>query len=185
VRAKGTFAVTPGEVLQVNVGCVGKNGKRPHPRLGRQGRNNDANGGNGVAGVKRPLVHRNRRSGGASDIRQGGTALSNRIIVGAAAADQVTPRPVARQQPAEEEGSPRASKAGGLAPRRPLYWRCGRHAGSRGCRGTTSSYCDKAGNAATGPTGADGSTDGSFASGPGGGGYNGGGSGATVSCDSA
>ena len=60
-------------------------------------------------------------------------------------------------------GAPPSSCVGGAG---------GTQAGG-GAGGTTSNWCDKAGNAATGPTGADGVADGFFASGPGGGGYNG------------
>jgi N-acetylneuraminic acid mutarotase len=57
-RVQSTLAVTPGQTLYVLVG-------------GQGGSSGGYNGGNGV----------NRKGGGASDVRQGGTALTDRKIV--------------------------------------------------------------------------------------------------------
>lgn len=73
-RAKGakvvtTLTVTPGETLGVYVGGVGGDGAASV--AGSAGWNGGAAGGNGGAGG----------GGGASDIRQGGSALADRIVV--------------------------------------------------------------------------------------------------------
>ena len=74
--AKGTIAVTPGEVLNVYVGGIGLAMNTPPLTLygGWNGGGNsysEAGSSYGASG------------GGASDVRRGGTALSNRIIVAA------------------------------------------------------------------------------------------------------
>jgi hypothetical protein len=63
-----TISVTPGESLQVIVGGVGGTGGLAG---GAGGCNGGGNGGGGGAG-----------GGGASDVRQGGTALANRVVIG-------------------------------------------------------------------------------------------------------
>lgn len=184
-EAKGTFAVTPGEVLQVNVGCVGKDANAHTPGSGGRGGNNDANGGNGVAGVNVPSFTATGGGGGGSDIRQGGTALSNRIIVGGGGGGSGDAGTSGTAAVGGGGGFPAGQPGGGTgAPPSSCVGGAGGTQTAGGPGGTTSNWCDKAGNAATGPTGADGITNGFFASGPGGGGYNGGGSGATVGCDS-
>lgn len=74
-RATAIFAVTPGETLQINVGCRGGAGlEAPGPggsggfNGGGTGGTADANGG-GAGG------------GGASDVRRGAFALADRLIV--------------------------------------------------------------------------------------------------------
>ncbi len=62
-RVAATIPVTPGEVLQINVG--------------QQGTTSNVFGGGGTFGISSNA----RGGGGASDIRQGGTDLTNRIIV--------------------------------------------------------------------------------------------------------
>jgi hypothetical protein len=67
-----TVAVTPGESIQVNVGCRGTDS--PSNTAGAGGFNGGADGGLGVnAG--------GGGGGGASDVRQAGTALANRVVV--------------------------------------------------------------------------------------------------------
>lgn len=67
-----TVTVTPGETLQINVGCQG--GDSPSNTPGAGGFNGGADGGLGVnAG--------GGGGGGASDVRQGGTTLADRIVV--------------------------------------------------------------------------------------------------------
>ena len=61
-----TVSVTPGEILAVFVGCKGGDGGSTG---GPGGFNGGAKGGNGAGG-----------GGGASDVRQGGSALANRIV---------------------------------------------------------------------------------------------------------
>lgn len=61
-RALGTLATTPGETLRIYVGASGANG----------GYNGGGSGG-GTGAIN---------GGGASDIRQGGSALANRVAVG-------------------------------------------------------------------------------------------------------
>jgi hypothetical protein len=184
-EAMGTFAVTPGEVLQINVACAGGDANARSPGLGGRGGNGDADGGNGVPGVDVPSFTATGGGGGASDIRQGGTALSDRVIVaggGGGSGDAGTSGTGAAGggggfptgQPGGGTGSAPSSCFGGR----------GGTPGSGGAGGATSGYCDIAGITATGPTGADGQTSADFASGPGGGGYTGGGSGATEDCDS-
>jgi len=86
-RTSAELIVTPGEVLQVNVGGVGtdatgdrRNGEAPEAYDSAEGGgsggiggfNGGGYGGSGGGG-----------GGGASDIRQGGTALDDRVVVGA------------------------------------------------------------------------------------------------------
>jgi hypothetical protein len=66
-KASGTLAVTPGQVLNIFVGGAGA--------TPTGGFNGGANGGNVNAGG----------GGGASDVRVGGVAAANRVIVGAGA----------------------------------------------------------------------------------------------------
>src|SRR6476661_3547772 len=70
-RAVGTIAVTPGEVLSIYVGGQGSIGTSGATVAG--GYNG---GGTGAAGG-------GGGGGGASDVRQGGTALVNRVVTGA------------------------------------------------------------------------------------------------------
>lgn len=65
-RVQTTVTVTPGETLYIYVGGVGGNTGTAGYNGGGTGRNESYDGGGG---------------GGATDIRQGGTALGNRIIV--------------------------------------------------------------------------------------------------------
>ena len=75
-RVVATLAVTPGMVLYCYVGNVGGNGCYcGTPAGGANGSGGGANGGSGSGG--------GGGGGGASDIRIGGTALSNRVVVGA------------------------------------------------------------------------------------------------------
>jgi hypothetical protein len=75
-RAVATIAVTPGEVLQVNVGGSGE------AAVGASGGAGGFNGGGagGSAGGGGADVG-GGGGGGASDVRQGGAALSNRVVV--------------------------------------------------------------------------------------------------------
>lgn len=70
---EGRLAVTPGQVLYVNVGAIGKNGS-----AWAGGGNNGFNGGGTYNGGQAVT---GGGGGGASDIRIGGTALTNRAIV--------------------------------------------------------------------------------------------------------
>lgn len=74
-RVQGTITTTPGEVLQINVGGVGGAGGTTVG--GTPGWNGGGSGGGWSGGRS------GGGGGGASDIRRGGTALSNRIIVAA------------------------------------------------------------------------------------------------------
>lgn len=65
-RVQTTIAVTPGESLQINVG-------------GSIASTSGGTNGGGTGGTGGPT--NGRGGGGASDIRQGGTALANRIVV--------------------------------------------------------------------------------------------------------
>jgi hypothetical protein len=64
-RSLAIIAVTPGETLQINVGCQGTANSSGAPA----GWNGGGAGPNGLSG------------GGASDVRRGGSALTDRIIV--------------------------------------------------------------------------------------------------------
>lgn len=66
-RVEGAMTVTPGEVLSVWVGGQGSQAVNPGG-LGGAGRNNGSRGASG---------------GGATDIRQGGSAVSNRVAIAA------------------------------------------------------------------------------------------------------
>ena len=75
-RVQATLAVSPGMVLYCYVGNVGGNGCYcGTPAGGANGSGGGANGGAGSGG--------GGGGGGATDIRIGGTALSNRVVVGA------------------------------------------------------------------------------------------------------
>ncbi len=69
---QATLTVTPGEVLQINVGGAGGPGGTTVG--GTAGWNGGGIGGGWSGG---------RSGGGASDVRQGGAALANRVLVGA------------------------------------------------------------------------------------------------------
>lgn len=64
--------VTPGETLQINVGGAGQDGVQTTSGTG--GYNGGANGGTGAGWA-------GGGGGGASDVRQGGTSLADRVIV--------------------------------------------------------------------------------------------------------
>ncbi|MBL0017564.1 MAG: T9SS type A sorting domain-containing protein [Bacteroidetes bacterium] len=74
-RVQGTITTTPGEVLQINVG--GQGGAGGTTVGGTAGWNGGGIGGGWSGGRS------GGGGGGATDIRRGGTALSNRIIVAA------------------------------------------------------------------------------------------------------
>ena len=69
------ITVTPGEVLQVNVGGAGGAGNAAGPIVGAGGFNGGATAGAGTIP--------GGGGGGASDVRQGGVALANRVVVAA------------------------------------------------------------------------------------------------------
>jgi hypothetical protein len=83
-KASATIAVTPGEVLHINVGSAGGNSQ-----VGATGGggNNPADGwgGNGGGTVPSlcPTCDGGAGGGGSSDVRQGGTALADRVLVAA------------------------------------------------------------------------------------------------------
>lgn len=81
-RAAGTVAVTPGQVLQVNVGGAGENG--PLTSAGSAGGFN----GGGASGTNASPSPGG--GGGASDVRIGTYALSERIVVGGGGGGQGT-----------------------------------------------------------------------------------------------
>jgi hypothetical protein len=90
-RATATIAVTPGETLHINVGGAGGDvvGKF-NPTRGAPGINGGGTGGQGSSGSGGTGAG---GGGGASDVRQGGSALTNRIVVaggGGGAAPQTT-----------------------------------------------------------------------------------------------
>lgn len=74
-RVQGSVSVTPGETLYIYVG--GQGGSPSGSPGAPGGFNGGANGGNGSGGNPG-----GRGGGGASDIRQGGTALAHRVVVG-------------------------------------------------------------------------------------------------------
>jgi hypothetical protein len=90
-HATTTFAVTPGETLQINVGGVGGDVVgRFNPTRGVAGLNGGGTGGQGSSGSGGTGAG---GGGGASDVRQGGTSLANRVVVaggGGGAAPQTT-----------------------------------------------------------------------------------------------
>jgi large repetitive protein len=73
-RVQATLAVTPGEVLNIYVG--GQGGPGGTTVGGTAGYNGGGTGGGWPGGRS------GGGGGGASDIRQGGTALSNRVVIG-------------------------------------------------------------------------------------------------------
>ncbi|KAA0232583.1 MAG: hypothetical protein JJLCMIEE_03346 [Acidimicrobiales bacterium] len=74
-----TIAVTPGESLQVNVGGRGGDGGSDPPGAG--GFNGGGSGGTGADGNGPNFG--GAGGGGSSDVRQGGTLLDARVVVGA------------------------------------------------------------------------------------------------------
>jgi hypothetical protein len=75
-RSTCTIATTPGETLTITVG--GQGGAASGVTGGAAGSNGGASGGTGGVGGTG-----GGGGGGASDVRQGGTALANRVCVGA------------------------------------------------------------------------------------------------------
>lgn len=71
-RVQATLAVTPGETLYLFVGGVGQSGAGTAPILGGYNGGAGGSGSSGFAGGG---------GGGATDIRIGGTALGNRVLV--------------------------------------------------------------------------------------------------------
>jgi len=185
-EATGTIAVQPGEVLQVNVGCAGSDASGHTPGTGGGGGDNDANGGNGVLGANVPIFTATGGGGGASDIRQGGTTLANRVVVGGgggSGGDAGTSGTGAAGGGGGFPNGQDGATSGGISPG--CVGGSGGTQSSGGAGGTTNANCDIAGTPATGPSGANGVSNGTtgFGSGAGGGGFNGGGSGATTSDD--
>ncbi|MBK9190431.1 MAG: T9SS type A sorting domain-containing protein [Crocinitomicaceae bacterium] len=72
-RIQADLTVVPGTTLNIYVGGAGTNGVPPTPGVG--GFNGGGNGGNGYSS------YAGGGGGGASDIRIGGTALNDRVIV--------------------------------------------------------------------------------------------------------
>jgi len=70
VITKNCFSVTPGQVLNIYVGG-----------MGTQGANSGGWNGGGTGHTTATVAYRSWGGGGASDIRIGGTALANRVIV--------------------------------------------------------------------------------------------------------
>jgi hypothetical protein len=184
-EALGTFAVTPGDVLQINVGCAGGSAVGHTPGLGGRGGDNDANGGDGVAGSDFSPFTASGGGGGASDVRQGGTALSDRVVVGGGGGGAGDAGDSGTGSTGGAGGFPSGLPGGGTgAPPSSCNGGGGGTQSGGGAGGAISNWCSIAGTTAVGPSGADGVSTGVFASGGGGGGYNGGGSGATMHCSS-
>jgi hypothetical protein len=89
-ETSASLAVTPGEVLQLNVGCVG--GASPSNTPGTAGFNGGGLGGLGVQAG-------GGGGGGASDVRVGGSTLADRVLVagggGGGGGDQQAASPLA------------------------------------------------------------------------------------------
>jgi Glycine rich protein len=85
--ASATLAVTPGEVLDVNVGCGGQSSRLRQagfPGLTGPLNHGFLGGGHGGAGtpnLQPPLFYGGAQGGGASDVRRGGSRLKHRILV--------------------------------------------------------------------------------------------------------
>jgi len=124
-QATATIPVTPGESLQINVGCHGGAGGSPADENGGAGGFNaglagDGDGGSGpIAGYLG-----GGGGGGASDVRRGGTALIDRVVVAGlpaplATADQEREAEVAEARPPVgrlPDQGPRALRATWGAP---------------------------------------------------------------------
>lgn len=78
-HVRGTLAVTAGDVLQINVGGGGVTGNGVANGPANPGGWN----GGGYSGISTTGGPAGNGGGGASDVRHGGSALSNRVIVGA------------------------------------------------------------------------------------------------------
>jgi Glycine rich protein/SprB repeat/Secretion system C-terminal sorting domain len=146
-RVQATVAVTPGEILNIYVG--GQGGPGGTTIGGTAGYNGGGVGGGWSGGRS------GGGGGGASDIRQGGTALSNRVVIGAG--------------------------GGGTGVNFSSGNRGGDGGGLTGANGLTGTYLgagatQSAGGAPNGVLGAGGNAPGGQTGGGGGGGYYGGGS---------
>jgi hypothetical protein len=75
--AKAHLAVTPGESLDINVGGRGEDSVD-----GLSGHGGENGGGDGGSGVSTDSDEGGAGGGGASDIRQGGTGVDARVVVG-------------------------------------------------------------------------------------------------------
>ncbi len=83
-RAIATIAVTPGEMLEINVGGMGGNGVLVVNGLALGGIGGFNGGGPGGDGADTDTTSQNSSGGGgggASDVRQGGTTLGDRVVV--------------------------------------------------------------------------------------------------------
>jgi hypothetical protein len=146
-RVQATVAVTPGEVLNIFVG--GQGGAGGTTVGGTAGYNGGGTGGGWPGGRS------GGGGGGASDIRQGGTALANRIVI--------------------------AAGGGGTGVNYAVGNRGGDGGGLTGANGLTGTYLgagatQSAGGAPNGALGQGGNAPGGQTGGGGGGGYYGGGS---------
>jgi hypothetical protein len=75
-EAKAKIAVTPGEILDVNVGGRGEDAVDEFP-----GEGGENGGGDGGAATRPEDDEAGAGGGGASDVRQGGTTLDHRVVV--------------------------------------------------------------------------------------------------------
>jgi hypothetical protein len=178
-----TIGVTPGETIQINVGCAGSdslgNAGAPGGFGGSPGGNGGIGGDLGTGGG----------GGGSSDVRQGGTALTNRMVVaggggGSGGANGVTPTAVNAAATEVGGGGDGGGTAGvdGVASANAGGGGGGTQT-ANGVGGTDAAGCGKAvgvpGADGTDGAGGAGGTDPTFgAGGGGGGGYRSGGGGA-------
>lgn len=182
---KATIATTPGETLQINVGCKGTDSVGAPP-LGGFGGSPGGNGGIGGDAAS------GGGGGGSSDVRQGGTGTANRAVVaggggGSGGNNGVTvPVGVGAQATNDGHGGDGGDTSGvaGEGAGDPSYPVTGGGAGTQAANGAgganvTCESTFKAGQPGTEAAGGAGGTQPTFgAGGGGGGGYKGGGGGA-------
>ena len=80
-QASSTVTVTPGEVLQVDVGGAGGDGTNNDPTSSIGGVGGAGGWNGGGAGGDGGYFGGGGGGGGASDVRQGGTTLGDRVVV--------------------------------------------------------------------------------------------------------
>lgn len=176
-RASGTLAVTPGQVLQINVGGAGS-------ATGAGGFNGGGNGGTAAAGTSCSGGGAGG-GGGASDVRIGAYSLTDRVIVGAGGGGSGRDYCNGTCQPCGCGGSGGAGDFNGVAAGNCgfSFGGSGINFGAKGLVGSAgaggpgdgSGISGNAGSFGTGGGGANGARD--ISGGGGGGGYYGGGGG--------
>ncbi len=158
-----SIKVSPGETLQVNVGGQGVAGTSTNPESGAPG------GYNGGGAAVSTNCNTGGSGGGASDVRRGGTDLTDRVLVAGGGGG------AGASMDSGQGGAGGGDEA--TAGQSPFFKGLGGGPGTLTAGGTGSSAGYDSGSDGSFGLGADNSTDGCLSSGAGGGGWYGGGSG--------